>query len=124
MKRGRPDLTLVALDPASAVSDIGTIASGPDVPRPFLWFVDALCITTAFLAAYVLAPWIKALALDPQSFLRIHRSHIVNTRRIRQLWSLPHGQYLIEMQSGERLQSGRTYGDRIRSALTNPFSKA
>ncbi|HEY5809394.1 MAG TPA: LytTR family DNA-binding domain-containing protein [Povalibacter sp.] len=63
-------------------------------------------------------------SLDPQSFLRIHRSHIVNTRRIQQLWSLPHGQYLIEMQSGERLQSGRTYGDRIRSALTNPFSKA
>lgn len=62
-------------------------------------------------------------SLDPALFLRVHRSHIVNMHRIRQLWSLPHGQYLIEMQSGERIQSGRTYGDRLRSALANPFPK-
>jgi two-component system, LytTR family, response regulator len=59
--------------------------------------------------------------LDPERFLRIHRSHIVNVQRIAQLWSLPHGQYLIELRSGQRLQSGRTYGDRIRHALSNPF---
>jgi len=28
---------------------------------------------------------------------------------------------VIELKSGQRLQSGRTYGERIRSALTNPF---
>ncbi|HKE94807.1 MAG TPA: LytTR family DNA-binding domain-containing protein [Povalibacter sp.] len=60
-------------------------------------------------------------SLDPACFLRIHRSHIVNVQRIRQLWSLPHGQYLIELLSGERLQSGRTYGDRVRNVLSNPF---
>ena len=54
-------------------------------------------------------------------FLRIHRSHIVNLRRIVQLWSMAHGHYVIELKSGQRLQSGRTYGERIRSALTNPF---
>jgi len=59
--------------------------------------------------------------LDPERFLRIHRSHIVNVQRISQLWSLAHGQYVIELRSGERLQSGRTYGDRIRRVLSNPF---
>ena len=38
-----------------------------------------------------------------------------------QLWSLAHGQYVIELKSGQRLQSGRTYGDKIRRVLSNPF---
>jgi two-component system, LytTR family, response regulator len=59
--------------------------------------------------------------LDPERFLRIHRSHIVNVQRISQLWSLAHGQYAIELRSGQRLQSGRTYGDKIRRLLSNPF---
>jgi two-component system LytT family response regulator len=59
--------------------------------------------------------------LDPERFLRIHRSHIVNVQRISQLWSLAHGQYVFELRSGQRLQSGRTYGDKIRRVLSNPF---
>ena len=59
--------------------------------------------------------------LDSNRFLRIHRSHIVNVRRIAQLWSIAHGQYEVELKSGQRLQSGRTYNDRIRRALANPF---
>jgi two-component system, LytTR family, response regulator len=59
--------------------------------------------------------------LDPERFLRIHRSHIVNVERISQLWSLAHGQYIIELRSGQRLHSGRTYGDKIRRVLSNPF---
>jgi two-component system LytT family response regulator len=59
--------------------------------------------------------------LDSNRFLRIHRSHIVNVGRIVQLWSIAHGQYAVELKSGERLQSGRTYSERIRRALGNPF---
>jgi two-component system LytT family response regulator len=59
--------------------------------------------------------------LASDRFLRIHRSHIINLRRIAQLLSIAHGQYVIELKSGQRLQSGRTYGERIRIALTNPF---
>ncbi len=59
--------------------------------------------------------------LDSNRFLRIHRSHIVNVRRIARLWSIAHGQYTVELKSGQRLQSGRTYSERIRRALTNPF---
>lgn len=59
--------------------------------------------------------------LDSNRFLRIHRSHIVNVRRIAQLWPVAHGQYAVELKSGQRLQSGRTYSERIRRALENPF---
>ena len=60
-------------------------------------------------------------ALDPARFVRIHRSHIVNVQRIRQMWSLSHGQYVVELTSGPRLQTGRTYGETIRRLLSNPF---
>jgi two-component system LytT family response regulator len=59
--------------------------------------------------------------LDSNRFLRIHRSHMVNVRRIARLWSIAHGQYSVELKSGQRLQSGRTYSERIRRTLTNPF---
>ena len=60
-------------------------------------------------------------SLDPERFLRIHRSSIVNVRRLKPVWTLAHGQYMLEMASGQRLQSGRTYGEKIRSLMSNPF---
>lgn len=59
-------------EPATALPDLtarDARPGGPELPRLFLWFTDALCITAAFLAAYLLAPRIKAVALDPQSML-------------------------------------------------------
>jgi two-component system LytT family response regulator len=60
-------------------------------------------------------------SLDPECFLRIHRSFIVNLRRVKQLWTVAHGQYVVELNSGQRLQSGRTYGEKVRTLLSNPF---
>jgi two-component system LytT family response regulator len=74
-------------------------------------------------AAYLLHVPMNTLetSLDPERFVRIHRSYIVNLHQIRQMWALPHGQCTVELASGERLQSGRTYRDRIASLLSNPF---
>jgi two-component system LytT family response regulator len=60
-------------------------------------------------------------SLDPEAFVRIHRSYIVNLRHVRQLWTLPNRQCVLELASGERLPSGRTYGEKIRGLLANPF---
>jgi len=60
-------------------------------------------------------------SLDPACFVRIHRSHIVNVKRIKQLWSSAHGQYVVELTTGERIQSGRTYGEKMRGLIANPF---
>ncbi len=61
------------------------------------------------------------ISLDPERFLRIHRSYIINVQHVKQLWTLVHGQYVLELTSGRRLQSGRTYGEKIRALLSNPF---
>ena len=63
-----------------------------------------------------------AKSLDPDVFLRIHRSIIVNTTRIKELQPAgPHGEYVITLQSGVRLQSGRTYSEKLRAMAENPF---
>jgi two-component system LytT family response regulator len=60
-------------------------------------------------------------SLDPERFVRVHRSHIVNLQSIKHLWTLAHGQYVLELTSGERIQSSRSYGEKIRTLLSNPF---
>jgi two-component system LytT family response regulator len=60
-------------------------------------------------------------SIDPERFVRIHRSYIVNLEHVKRLWTLPHGQYILELASGQRLPSGRTYGEKIRAMMANPF---
>jgi two-component system LytT family response regulator len=59
--------------------------------------------------------------LDPEVFLRIHRSLIVNVTRIRELQPAAHGEYVLTLAGGVRLQSGRAYSDKLRDLATNPF---
>jgi len=60
-------------------------------------------------------------SLDPDMFLRIHRSVIVNVRRIRELQPAMHGEYVITLENGVRLQSGRMYNEKLRALAANPF---
>jgi two-component system LytT family response regulator len=60
-------------------------------------------------------------SLDPEIFLRVHRSTIVNTRRIKELQPGVHAEYVILLQNGTRLRSGRTYHDKLSALAANPF---
>ena len=60
-------------------------------------------------------------SLDPGIFLRIHRSIIVNLRQIQEVQSGAHGEYLITLREGARLQSGRTYSARLKAIVNNSF---
>jgi two-component system LytT family response regulator len=53
----------------------------------------------------------------PAEFLRIHRSIIVNTARIREVQPWFKGDYVVILRDGTRLTSGRTYRDRVRALL-------
>jgi two-component system LytT family response regulator len=57
--------------------------------------------------------------LDPNSFRRIHRSRIVNLRKIKELHPLFHGEYVIVLKNGAELTSGRSYRDSLQSLLEN-----
>lgn len=59
--------------------------------------------------------------LDPELFLRIHRSVIVNVRRIKELQPIMHGEYVITLANGVRLQSGRIYNEKLKALAANPF---
>lgn len=60
-------------------------------------------------------------ALDPNDFVRIHRSAIVNVNRVKEVRQAAPGEYTIVTEKGERLQSSRGYAERIRTLLQNPF---
>ncbi len=60
-------------------------------------------------------------SLDPEKFLRIHRSLIVNVRHIAELETGPHGEFVVVLQGGARLQSSRTYHEKIKRWAANPF---
>ena len=60
-------------------------------------------------------------SLDPDAFLRIHRSIIVNVKKIKELQPALHGEYTVTLEDGVRLQSGRIYNDKLRALAGNPF---
>jgi two-component system LytT family response regulator len=60
-------------------------------------------------------------SLDPQEFLRIHRSIIVNVKHVKELETGPHGEYIVVLQGGARLQSSRSYHEKIKRWAANPF---
>jgi two-component system LytT family response regulator len=60
-------------------------------------------------------------SLDPEIFLRVHRSIIVNIGRIKELHPDMHGEYVITLHDGVRLRSSRTYHDKLKALAANPF---
>ena len=55
--------------------------------------------------------------LDPGEFPRVHRSHAVNIRLVRELRPQLHGEYVISLADGTELTSGRSYRARIQDAF-------
>jgi two-component system LytT family response regulator len=55
--------------------------------------------------------------LDPNRFIRIHRSTIVNVDRLRKLSPSFEGEYAVVLQDGTKLRLSRGYQDRIRALL-------
>jgi two-component system LytT family response regulator len=55
--------------------------------------------------------------LDPESFVRIHRSHAVNVAAVRELRPQLHSEFLIILANGTELTSGRSYRASIQEAF-------
>ena len=51
--------------------------------------------------------------LDPREFIRIHRSTIVNLRRIREVQPWFEGSHIVLLQSGEELRMSRYQRDAV-----------
>ncbi|MGE0362389.1 MAG: LytR/AlgR family response regulator transcription factor [Vicinamibacterales bacterium] len=59
--------------------------------------------------------------LDPRRFVRIHRSRIVNSDRIKELQPWFNGEYVVILQNGTRLTLSRGYREKLQERLGKPF---
>jgi len=55
--------------------------------------------------------------LDPEAFFRIHRCHIVNIERVRELQPSFNGEYVVFLKNGARLTLSRGYRDKFQQRL-------
>ncbi len=55
--------------------------------------------------------------LDPKRYIRIHRSTIVNTDRIKELQPLFHGEYAVILRDGTRLTASRGPENKLRRLI-------
>ena len=55
--------------------------------------------------------------LDPEQFLRIHRSTMVNLERVRELEPYFHGDSVLRLTDGTKLTLSRSYRDRLQARL-------
>ena len=55
--------------------------------------------------------------IEPGKFIRIHRSFIIKTERIKELKPYFNGEYIIVLKSGKELKSSKTYKNGINSLL-------
>jgi two-component system LytT family response regulator len=59
--------------------------------------------------------------LDPQKFVRIHRSAIVNIERIKELQPMFTGDHTVVLENGTKLTLSRSYKNRVFEVLGNPL---
>ena len=55
--------------------------------------------------------------MPPSRFLRSHRSRLVNVERVREVQPWFRGDFLLILQDGTRLVSGRTYRERVKQLI-------
>ena len=55
--------------------------------------------------------------LDPGVFMRIHRSHIVNIEFIKEIQPWSHGDYIVLLENGAKLNLSRRFSDRLPGKL-------
>jgi two-component system, LytTR family, response regulator len=55
--------------------------------------------------------------LDPQKFLRIHRSTIVNVNRIKEMQPYANGEFIVILHDGTRLKLSRSFRERANEVL-------
>lgn len=111
LHRGNEPLSLALEDPHTGTWEIVR-------PRDIEWIsADASSRVIVHVRAESYR-WRKTLAgvaetLDPHVFVRVHRSYIVNVNHIRQVKRLTKGEFMIQLDSGQKMDTGRTYRDVI-----------
>ncbi|GAA4694471.1 LytR/AlgR family response regulator transcription factor [Phytohabitans rumicis] len=69
--------------------------------------------------SYLVRETLTGLAgrLDPDQFLRVHRSLVVRLDRVREIETLDHGEFVLRLDGGTALITGRSFREPVRLAL-------
>jgi two-component system, LytTR family, response regulator len=59
--------------------------------------------------------------LNPDIFYRVHRSHIVNIERVRELQPWFNGEYVVFLKDGTRLTLSRGYREKLQEKMGRPL---
>jgi two-component system, LytTR family, response regulator len=59
--------------------------------------------------------------LDPRTFLRIHRSSIINLDRVKELHQNPNGEYVVVLKDGTELKLSRARRERLEELLMSDY---
>jgi len=80
---------------------------------------DNNVVVHAGSAKHVVRATLSRLAdrLDPETFVRVHRSAVVNVERVREVQPWYHGELVLFLDDATRLTIGRSYRDKFLSAL-------
>ena len=62
-------------------------------------------------------------ALEPFSFMRVHRSILLNIAQVRTIERTSPGRYLFTLNGGQQHVSGRNYSRQMRELLSNPVGR-
>jgi len=92
------------------------------------WFEAAANYVALHVAAqeYLIRDTVAALErkLDPDQFVRIHRSTIVNLDRVRQLSPWANGEQALTLKDGTSLAVGRAFRSRLERFLKNAVGES
>lgn len=79
-------------------------------------FVKVFTVAGAHLVRTTLARLVERL--DPQLFLRVHRSHVINCAHVAKVGLRPEGDYVVTLKAGGTVPVARTQASSIRRLLT------
>ncbi len=121
-----PEMLLARMaTPASRFPEILAIRTGRETVRVRSTDIDWIDAAGDYMCVHagdethVLRGTMKDLeaSLDPAAFQRIHRSAIVNLKRVRKLRPHANGEYFLTLEGGPELKLSRTHRDKVELLL-------
>lgn len=120
--------SLTSYSEVLVIKDAGEVSRVP--VKEIIWIDaagDYMCVHTRPLevgrseSTYILRKTMKQLeaSLDPQIFIRNHRSTIVNKHYIQKLYNQINGEYYLSLKNGKELKVSRSYKEKVKQAINN-----
>lgn len=103
-----------------SVKDVGETTR---IPVKNIVWIDAagdyMCVHCADGETHILRKTMKQLEseLDPNQFIRVHRSVIVNSEEVAKVLTLSSGEYVIQLTNKHEIRVSRSYREKVREKL-------